>query len=144
MESYSKYEWKSVVTEHLEEKNRNEILMQMKHYKKIDANELSKERFEVKDYIKHLDYENAKLKFRLRSKTCPTIETHFKSDKNFTDDLWECWECSLLDTSSHILRQCSHYEDIRQQFDLDDDEQKISFFRRIIEEREKRSREEDG
>ena len=143
MESYSKYEWKILLKELLEEKNRKELLVQMKPYKKIDTITIANEPFEIKDYIKHLDYEDAKLNFRLRSKTCPTIKTHFKSDKKFTDDLWECWECSFLDTSSHILRQCVHYEDIRQQFDLDDDDQKISFFRRVIEEREKKSREEE-
>ena len=134
MEHFSKQGWKKLVNEVLDKKNTNDLHAQMKPYKKLDLNELSKEPFGIKPYLKNLEYENALTKFRLRAKTCKTIKTHFKSDQKYKKDLWQCWECSFLDTS----HQCSHYEDLRNNFNLSDENEVVSFFRRVIDEREKK------
>ena len=116
----------------------------MKPYKKIDAHSLSEEKFEVKPYIKDLTYNDAVVRFRLRGRTCKTIKTHFKSDVKFSKDLWRCWECSFLDNSFHILHQCPHYDEMRRMFNLEDEEQVVKFFVKVIEEREeKRNKEEE-
>ena len=111
----------------------------MKKYKKLDDASLAKEKYEIKPYIKEFKYDDAITSFRLRAKTCKTIKTHFKNDDNFTKELWSCWECSFLDTSSHILHQCHHYEEMRRNFNLEEEEQVVKFFQQVIEERERKS-----
>ena len=109
----------------------------MKTSKKLDSDELANEEFEMKSYMKELTYNDALLKFRMRGRILKTVKTHFKSDKRYTEDLWSCEECQLLDTSSHILNKCPKYEALRKEINPDDDKDVVSFFRDVIKERER-------
>ena len=95
----------------------------------------------MKDYMKNLTYDDAVIKFKLRARVLKSIKTHFKSDPVFTEELWSCKECSLLETSSHLVNKCVLFDDERDGLDLGDDEDLILFFKRILE---KREREEEG
>ena len=94
--------------------------------------------------MRKLSYEDAVVKFKLRAKVCKTIKTQFKSDEEFSEDLFSCWDCShpILDTSSHI-RQCHHYADLRESLDLDKTEDTVTFFKRVIKRRERKEEEDD-
>ena len=86
--------------------------------------------------MKKLKYEEALVKFRLRTKVVKTVKTHFKSDKIFSEELWTCDECSKLDTSDHLLHHCPKYDDLREELDFNKDEDLVTFFRKVIERRE--------
>ena len=125
MESFSKRGWKNFVDENIKDKNKQDLLKMMKPLKKLNFDEIKNEQCEIKAYMKKLTYNDALFKFRMRGRILRTVKTHFKSDKKFTEDLWSCWDCSSLDTSSHILYKCSKYDDLRQDLDFDDDEEVI-------------------
>ena len=108
----------------------------MEKYKKINYNEVAKETFELKPYMENLSYEEALLKFRLRGKVFHTVKTHFKNDKAFTEDLWSCQDCSMLDSSFHLQFQCTKYEDLRCKFNFDEEKDVVHFFRNVLERRQ--------
>ena len=59
-----------------------------------------------------------------------------KSDKKFTQELWSCKECSLLETSYHLMKKCGQWEEERRGLDLEDDEDIVKFFRLVLERKE--------
>ena len=136
IEEFSKAEWRKFVNKKIDNKNAKDLLKMMKPQKKINLVEISQETYGMKDYIKELTYDQALTKFRLRAKVLPTVKTHFKCDKNFTRDLWSCSECSLLDTSNHLLNLCPKYEDLRKGKNFDNEEEVVIFFHEVIERRE--------
>ena len=51
---YSKSQWKKIMKEKIVEKNCEDLLDQIKGYKKLNYSELSKESFKKKDYFEEL------------------------------------------------------------------------------------------
>ena len=64
---YTKHQWKRIIKEKIKEKNRRDLLEQIKGYKKLSFNKLSKEPFEKKKYFDELTLEQSRIKFRLKS-----------------------------------------------------------------------------
>ena len=144
LELYTKHEWKRLVSNNMKQKNLSDLLREMKQLKKINFQEISQETFEIKEYMRNLTYEEALLRFRIRSKVVKTIKTHFKNDKVFSEELWSCDRCSRLDTSDHLLYHCSKYDDLREGLSFDKDEDLVSFFRKVIERRENDDKNDEG
>ena len=142
METFTKKEWKKFTEKNVRKKNREDLLTMMKSFKKLEVEELEKEDDGIKPYMKSLSYRDAVLKFKMRARVIKTVKTHFKNDKNFTSELWSCLNCSSLDTSFHILHQCPIYENLRKDINIDNDEEVVDFFRKVIQRREEK--EDDG
>ena len=70
----SKTVWKKKTKQYIEEKNRKDILQDIRNYKKLNHDELSAEKFERKKYFSEMNLENARFMFRVKS----------TSRKNFT------------------------------------------------------------
>ena len=102
--SYSKKQWKNVVDKLCKKMNEDDLLQQMKNYKKLDLNELKQENCKLKDYMSSLNLHSARLRFKIRAKMTPTIQMNFKSDKAFKANNWICLGCdsSNLDTQAHV------------------------------------------
>ena len=143
IEKFSKKEWSKKISEAIDDKNEKELISLMKCQKKINKDEILEEPFETKAYMKNLTYDDAVLRFKLRAKVFKPIKTHFKSDPVFTEELWSCKECSLLQTSFHLIHKCVLYDDEREGLDLDEDEDLVFFLRRILERREREGEEEN-
>ena len=137
MEAYSKNEWKLKIRKEIEKKNAEDLKKMFQKYTKINVEEITKENFEMKEYMKNMTYERALIKFKLRARVCETIKTHFKSQKEFEEDIYSCWDCSseFLDTSTHI-KNCKHYNECKESLDLEDTEDLVTFFQRVIRKRE--------
>ena len=138
MEESSTKEWSKEISNLIERKNKEEILRKLKSYKKIEYDEVSKEDFGIKNYMKNLTYEDSLFAFRIRGKVVKSIRTHFKKEDEYADELWSCWEpeCTSLDTMNHIKDQCIHYDSLKTDLDLQRDEDVVKFFRRVLEKRE--------
>ena len=54
IKSYTKAQWKREVSRLLEEKDRSDILLKTRSYKKLDYHKLSEEEYEVKPYLQNL------------------------------------------------------------------------------------------
>ena len=83
-----------------------------------------------------LKLSDSRLRFKLRAAMCPTVKMHFQSDTKFAKELWSCWDCEdyQIDSLAHIQR-CSVYADLRHDLDLEEDQDLVTFFRRVIEKR---------
>ena len=125
---YSTGHWKIFINKNIEQKNKDDLINNMKeNYKKVDHNIMKQELFEIKPYMKNLHLSEARDKFRLRSFMTRTVKTNFSSDKKFMGDLWTCWHCPNIDSQSHI-RICPAYTDLRKGKDLDNDHDLVLYF----------------
>ena len=134
--SYPKKQWKNVVDKLCKKMNEDDLLQQMKNYKKLDLNELKQENCKLKDYMSSLNLHSARLRFKIRAKMTPTIQMNFKSDKAFKANNWICLGCdsSNLDTQAHVLI-CSGYTDLRDGKNLEIDKDLVDYFSAVIRRR---------
>ena len=129
---YSSGQWKKLVEKNITQKNKTDLLETVKgKYKTISYEELSKEQFELKPYIKQLNMSLARDKFRLRSKMTRTVKFNFPSDKKFKADMWRCWHCPSIDSQAHV-RVCPAYHELRHDKDLNNDKDLVLYFRQVI------------
>ena len=61
----------------------------MKCLKKLNYSELMNEDHHMKQYFKDYTLKDARTKFALETKMLETVKTHFSSDNEFSDDLWQ-------------------------------------------------------
>ena len=130
-DNYSKGQWKSMVKKCVRNKARDEILVQMETYSKLDAVVMKKEEYSLKSYIKTLNIPDARLRFALRSKMTRTIKMNFKGIKSYAVDNWQCNDCKVPDTQEHVL-SCPAYNNLRVGKDLQKDKDLVDYFRQII------------
>ena len=78
--SLSKVQFRSKLKAEITEKNRFDLLEQIKSYKKIDYWEIKDEPFEMKNYFKELTLQDARVKFAIDMKTLRGIKGHFSPD----------------------------------------------------------------
>ena len=76
----------------------------------------------------------------------PTIRNNFRSEKQYTAEMWRCPGCrdpsntdttrpDTLDTQQHVQYTCPAYSDLREDKDFDKDGDLVEFFRQVIERR---------
>ena len=107
------------------------ILKEIKSYKKIDYNTLSREDFETKSYITEMLPSDARLRFKIASQMVPNIKMNFKNDPKFKSELYKCDLCQELDTQEH-LRVCKGYSHLRDGKDLMNDLDLVTFFKEVL------------
>ena len=144
VEKYSKYQWKALVNRLCRKLNEDDLLDQMKNYKKLEYDELKNEHCEMKSYMVSLNLYNARLRFKIRSKMTPTIQMNFKNDPVYKANLWTCLGCArskdtavdpaCKDTQAHVLA-CEGYEDLREGKNFDDDKDLVEYFSAVIRRR---------
>ena len=70
------------------------------------------------------------------------IAGNFSKDNRFRRTGWLCL-CGEREEQEHILMHCKKYEDIRQKYgDIENDDSMVSFFREVLERRDKVRQEE--
>lgn len=145
LEVYSKSQWKKLVREKINEKNKNELLEEVKKYKKLSYEQLSKEEYERKPYLHMLTLINSQLRMKLRGMMTPTVRMNFKNDPLFAQEMWSCPDCRVPgsasgtpDTETHIMVACPANEALRGNRDLTNDRELAEFFRAVIERRQSR------
>ena len=122
----------------------NAIISQSSSYKKINFEHLSEEKFERQSYLTNLNISEAHLRFKLKAKMTPTIQMNFPSDAEFASNLWTCSGCTdnamgdkvvgSRDTQQHGM-VCLGYADCRENKNLDDDRQLVTYFQHMIKHR---------
>ena len=135
--SVSKLAWKRQVRRAITEVNKNDLLSQIRDkYEKLNYDSFKVETFSTQEYLKSLNVNDARLKFRIRSKMVKTVALNFSSDKKFSSKLWQCTHCDRIDSQSHILA-CISYKQLREGKNLYSDKDLIQYFREVIALREK-------
>ena len=123
---------------HISEKSKHEILEDSKKYKKVKFEDLEREPFERKRFLKNLNLHDSCMRFHILSKMVPTVRSNFR---NRYKDSKQCPSCATRDNSqplgsqSHLLVDCPAFEELREGKDLSDDKDLADFFTNIVKHR---------
>lgn len=114
----------------------------IRKYKKLDFEELSKEKFERKSYLYELNLENARMMFKIKSKVVPTIRKNFS--QKYEKKSLSCQSCKNMsnkespppeDTQNHVVSDCPAFEHLRVNRDMSNDADLAEFFKEVIKHR---------
>ena len=113
--------------------NREFIIQSARKYKKIDYLSLAEEDYGTKEYLFRYDLAKARIKFKERSNCMTTCKVHYPSDRKNLESVFKCpeGECASLDTLSH-WRKCQPYEHLRENRNLNDDYDLLSYYQDVI------------
>ena len=95
---------------------------------------MTKENFEEKEYLSKMTMSDARMLFRIRSKT-NDAQMNQQSNQLNAKNLWKCRECGNIDTQSHIL-WCPYFSSLRDGKSLDNDQDLVNYFRDVFKTRE--------
>ena len=132
LEESSKYEFRKKVKARITKKNEQDLLLWMEPYKKLNSRELSKEEFKTKDYFHELNLGKARTKFAIDTSMLKTVKSNFASDRKYEDDMWQCEQCSRVDSIRHLIR-CPFFAELRVDKDLkNNNEDIVEYFQEIV------------
>ena len=125
-----KNEVKSKISNHIETKLKAEI-GRMTKLENMDA---ENENFSAKSYLSELNLNQARTKFKLRSRMLE-VKNNFKGGRTANNLMCDFCESSL-ETQDHILF-CPAYRDLRMDMDLGCDMDLVNYVRQVLVRREK-------
>ena len=128
---YSKSRWKSLVKRNVKQMNRNDILEMIRPYKKLNFENLSQEKFELKEYLTKMNLVDARMKFAIRARMTASVMMNFKGMTEFKNIGWKCQTCNEPDTQEHVLI-CPEYKHLREGKSLSNDNDLVEYFRKVI------------
>ena len=101
-------------------------------YKKLNVAEISEENFETKPYFREMTLSQARIMFAIDTKMLKTVKSYYPSDQKNEDDLWECDQCSRIDSARHLTR-CPFFEELRVDKNLhSNQEDLVEYFQQVI------------
>ena len=134
----------------------------MKHYKKLNYEELSKEQFSRKSYFYELDLESVRYRFRISSKmidvranfprkykrsgiNCPSCKQLRIVEDNVAPSTTSnlCDSSDPAESQSHLMFDCLAFQELRQNYDLSEDSQIVEFFKEALLHRDQIEDEEE-
>ena len=126
----SKMQFKSKLKKAIEDKNKRELLHQIKSYKKIDYWKLRDEPFELKKYFYDLTLQDARIKFSLDTNMHRGIKANFSSEPKNEADLWVC-DVGLRVQSTRHIKVCPFFEKERSNLDLNNVQDIIQYYNKL-------------
>ena len=133
----SKLSWKRQVKSAIITKFEDEILEEMKHYKKIDHAKKSKEDFELKSYFKNMNLEQSRMKFAIETEMVDKVKFNFMSNSEYEKSNWACDYCMETkkvykpDSIQHIS-ECENYSNLRQDLNMDQENDFVKYFIEVV------------
>ena len=136
--NYSAKQWKSTVKKAVSKANENEIRTKLSTYRKFRYSDMIGEKFGMKPYLRNLNLQDIRIKFRYRTKMLKHVKMNFSSDPIYVKACWRC-ECGQIDTNEHILR-CLKYEELREDKNLNDDNDLCDYLTKVTLIRSKKNK----
>ena len=136
-ECFTKRGWAKLIKERIHSKNKDQLLNEMKNYKKIDYEKMKEEGYKEKPYLYNMTVSQARTFFAYRCSMISTIKMNFKNKKEFRDTdggfLCECGE--HLDSQSALL-SCKLYTHLREGLQIhSSDKDLVKYVQLVIKER---------
>ena len=109
--------WKKKTKLYIEEYNRKELLNEIQGYKKLHYEELSKEKFERKQYFYGKNLEDVRTIFKIKSEVLPTVRKNFT--QKYKKKSLNCPSCLNIsspkeDSQKHLMFDCPTFNSIRE------------------------------
>ena len=133
----TKFAWKKNVKKAVTNDYIKDMLNKMKKYKKIDTEIKREETFETKKYLKEMNLSRARMKFSMESQMVKHFKFNYMSDLKNERSNWACNYCLEKekkyqpDSMKHALN-CPEYSSIRLEYNLDEQEDAVDFFTKIV------------
>ena len=128
--------WKNLVKKEIGKKCEKDLREEIKKLDKLSESKMSEEIFKTKDYLKSMTLDNARVKFKLRTKMLD-VNFNYKHQPHNEKTLWQCDSCQTsIDTQSHIM-WCPAYKDLRTGKDINNDDDLIEYVKKVMDIREK-------
>ena len=131
---FSKLKWKALVKKAIHDYYEMEVQLKIQNFSKLKDGPIQNESFEMQEYLKTMTLTDARMNFRLRSKTS-NVKMNQKSNPAYAAKLWKCHECLNLDSQSHIM-WCPGYAPLREGLDINNDLDVIHYFQQVFKLRE--------
>ena len=128
---YSKNRWKNLVKRNVRQVNRNDLLDMIRPYKKLNFDNLSHEKFELKEYLSRMNLVDARMKFAVRARMTTSVMMNFKGVSAFKNIGWRCQTCQESDTQEHVMI-CPEYRHLREGKSLRNDNDLVEYFRKVV------------
>ena len=133
-ENLSKQVWKNKVKSQIRSKIEAETKEEIKKMSKLENIDTEEEKLGAKPYLDELDLNQARTKFKLRSRMIE-VKNNFRGGR--TTEKLMCDACKTnIETQDHILF-CQAYSDLREDIDLQRDPDLVNYVRQVLVRREK-------
>ena len=96
---------------------------------------MRKEKYGQKDYLSKMSMSDARLFFRLRTKTYK-CKMNQSSEQGNKISLWKCTGCGRIDSQAHIM-WCPAYQELREGKSMDSDDNVVEYMRKVLHIRDK-------
>ena len=129
----SKSKWKSMVKRAIRTNYEKEVKIKIRNYSKLKDGPMNSEQFGRQKYLSTMNLSDARMNFRLRSKTT-NVKMNQKSNKSHAAKLWKCQNCGHLDSQSHIM-WCTFFAPLREGLDVNNDLDVVHYFQEVFKHR---------
>ena len=133
---YTKYQWKKLIKNKVHAKNKSDLLIQIKDYKKLEYEKIISEEYGMKAYINAMTVTRARMFFAIRTQMVRTVQYNYRNKPEYRENNYLC-RCGEEDRQSHLLGHCDVYSFCTEGLDLSVPADLVTLFQRIINEREK-------
>ena len=132
----SKDTWKKKVRMAVNKKFKENIIDEMKKYKKINHEGKADDEFELKTYFKYMKLEDARMRFSIECQMVPFIKFNFMNEKAYAETCWSCDFCLKKgfynpDSMRHVL-VCDQYNFLRNTLDITEEIGQVKYFISIV------------
>ena len=112
----------------MKKQNKKELEEKIKELEKLEV--MKDEAYERKTYLSDLNMNDARVLFRIRTRTikCKMNQSCSQATKA---SLWKCQGCGKIDTQIHIL-YCPSYKHLRDGKSLYNDQDLVNYFREVL------------
>ena len=129
-QNLTKIEWKRLVKKAVYSEYENQCKSQISGSSTLKDGPMTSEHFEEKQYSSDMSMHDARLLFRIRSKT-NDVRMNQQSDNSNAMNIWKCSECGNFDTQSHVI-WCPYLANLREGKSLKTDEDLVAYFREVF------------
>ena len=126
----SKYSWKTLVKNNILKYSEEKLASDFLGYSKLRGGPLTKEKLEIKPYIKELKLHEARTMFRIRTLMMPA-KLNMKNNPKFANQQWKCDACKRIDSQSHIL-WCPYFAPVREGKNINEDKDLVDYFQKVF------------
>ena len=145
MRLFTKRSFKKAVTAKIRKKNKDELVQQMKNYRKIDFREYERKDFKMSEYFHTLNIADSRMRLRSKLGMVPSIRNNFRNNKRYKEENYQCPDCFAMgipdkqDEQEHVLTSsCVANSDLREGRNLENDKDICDFFRDLVNRRNER------
>ena len=125
--------WKKIIKTAIVARNEKDLKQKMNKLSKLEL--MKNENFEERDYLNKMNMHDARLHFRIRTKTIK-CKMNQPSDRFNKENLWRCPACGNIDTQKHI-KWCPAFKELREGRSLNSDSDLVGYFKDVLKIREK-------